>query len=202
MFTFGALAATKNSSQSEILGLLAANTQQSSSDLRASLKNSIELTAGYQFGFSSMGIIVSSYLSSDASANFEYLSLSERYSATDENLEKKGEVKPSGHALSLNYRKFYSNTFYAQYGMYYRSQSGFSSIQYRNNGWAERDSASIEDIGMSLRIGNQWQWKKINIGFDWISINQTLTDISESKNSKKYTSNPISLLNLHFGVGF
>lgn len=82
-----------------------------------------------------------------------------------------------GTTVELSYKQFEGNTFYFEPSLFYRTFTGadwYSSLTGTRNGEVE-----AEDLGIGFKIGNQWQWKNLTVGCDWIGIGKRIAILSE-----------------------
>lgn len=87
-------------------------------------------------------------------------------------------------SLTLGYRYFTGNSFNIMPAIYYRR----SNTEYFRTGiftnTRQRSTLIYEDVGVGLRIGNEWQWENFTLGADWFGLNAKVIQI----NKEKYTS--------------
>ena len=190
------------------------NFQQSivrnSADARKNKKFSVDLSLiGVQFNTSSYGIEGSYFLDSDTVISVEAILLS-NYGITPKNTEGQDlnnsisdetdnlwQENGEGYAIGVNFKRFLTNTLYLKGGGYYRNQKIVSSTASIGGVLIESESdfGEVNDLGASLSVGNQWQWKNFTIGADWIGFNQSLL-ILEQNSSNDFSTSDISSLNL------
>ncbi len=80
-------------------------------------------------------------------------------------------------SYAFGYKRFLGNSFNIQPTVYYRR----SSTDFVTMGTIEgagTPNLIYEDIGIGIRIGNEWQWDNFVIGFDWFGINKTIHKIN------------------------
>lgn len=114
-----------------------------------------------------------------------------------------------GSALSLSARKFFGKSFYIRPSGYYRNQDHVNKTESKvspsgSNEWIviRKETGRIEDIGVGLAIGNQWNWKYLSIGCDWVGVNRSLNIISQRGELESEDINTINLLNLYVSTSF
>lgn len=74
------------------------------------------------------------------------------------------------HLLTAGYKQFFSNSFYAEAGGFLRrvSQVAVNEISYSSReGVAD---FTMDSVGFTLAVGNQWQWPTFTLGCDWIGM--------------------------------
>lgn len=79
--------------------------------------------------------------------------------------------------FTLQYKHFTGNSFYVapevHYLNYFEDDDTPSLLDY--------EKEKFTGIGAGIRIGNQWQWKYLTLGFDWIGINHVLAHWSKKE---------------------
>lgn len=107
-----------------------------------------------------------------------------------------------GYALNVGVKSFNGNSFYFEPSVYYRKQKVVQETTTVNSVLISSKSGDITDIGVSIRIGNQWQWDSFTIGCDWIGLTQSLSDLDSNGNLDSDEYGSLSLLNLYLGASF
>ena len=206
------LAAQTNTSNVQIQK--ANNITKDSEDNREDKK--LMLTAeilGVSSGTSSQALEAAYYINSDLLANVRFTNLqkglnntdsedSSYYGPGDKAADELWDEAGGGYILSAGIKKFVGNSFYVKPEAYYRKQKYVAQTV---NDYSELLSAragEYTDIGLSVKIGNQWQWESFTIGCDWIGLNQTVSTIEESGNLKDSDIPTLSALNFYMGASF
>ncbi len=97
----------------------------------------------------------------------QYAVLTARYS---ERHDYTGDTGRKGlTAVKVGYKKFSGNSFFYQPSVYFRKASHITTVHYK-----------YEDMGLGLRIGNEWQWENFTLGIDWLGINHHIVKLDES----------------------
>lgn len=113
-----------------------------------------------------------------------------------------------GTAISLSYKKFNGNSFYFEGYVYYRNIKTIDKISIISFGGSTTETregeADYEDLGVGLKIGNQWQWDNFTLGCDWIGVAKRVATLSyDGEKSDFYNSNSnTTLLNFYLGYSF
>jgi hypothetical protein len=108
--------------------------------------------------------------------------------------EESYDAKTTQTNLSAEFRQFVSNSFYLAGDINYLR---YDHIDYD---FPEDLNEAYRGIGAGFRIGNQWFWKNITVGVDWIGIGQKI--IHFRKEGDPFKGANATLLNLHVGVSF
>lgn len=105
---------------------------------------------------------------------------------------------------------FSGNSFYTKLGAFYRKGDYRPSSYYYPYDGSEY--IPYYEYGVKLSIGNQWQWKSLTIGSDWIGIDRNIKSNrydfnanTERSSRNKDTSNneiKVNLLSLYIGASF
>jgi hypothetical protein len=123
---------------------------------------------------------------------------SDNDTAADETWKRDG----LGHVFSVGLKKFESNSFYYKPEIYTRTQEFVHSTSSSSSVLLSKETAFINDVGVSFKIGNQWQWENFTLGCDWIGITRSMTASKISSNIYSYEKNSTTLLNLYMGASF
>ncbi len=112
-----------------------------------------------------------------------------------------------GTAVQATYKRFTTNSFYVEGGVFYRKQDVVSKTvevfdQLNTYYLVDSETGTIEDIGALFSIGNQWQWENFALGVDWIGVNKSLTTIKEEGTVDDRYLTTMSLLNVNLGYTF
>lgn len=68
-------------------------------------------------------------------------------------------------SIGVNYKHFLGNSFYLNPKIFYLNWSN------PREGFPE---SNLTTLGAGLVLGNQWQWERFTLGFDWLSLNKNL----------------------------
>jgi hypothetical protein len=161
---------------------------------------------GLNFSTSALSAEASYFLNPTTTLGLQYSSLmnTSRDDTNSDQEAKLWEDDGVGSAITINAKKFLSNSFYAKAGLYYRTQKSVERTLTRNGVLEEAEYGEYEDIGLSVSIGNQWQFKNFTLGADWIGISNSLS-ILDQEGTKKYTTadlKSLSALNFYVGASF
>ena len=107
-----------------------------------------------------------------------------------------------GSAVKLNFKKFLSNSFYINPGLYYRSQEFITLKSMNSNGDYNYAKEEHNDVGFDFRIGNQWQWDNFTMGCDWVGINSPIYTLNDVKRFRNDRNSSLSVLNFYVGMAF
>lgn len=85
---------------------------------------------------------------------------------------KYSEAAQKLRAVTLGYRSFLSNSFNVMPSLYYRRNT--ASFNKTPTLFSPGNGKLIyEDVGVGIRIGNEWQWEHFTLGCDWLGANYT-----------------------------
>ena len=112
----------------------------------------------------------------------------------------------NGMALTVSHKQFTGSTFYYEAGAYYRDQKLVIKTEevrtaYEKWSLTEKDTAEIQDLGVSFTVGNQWHWENLTVGCDWLGLSRSLYKISEKGDASEYYT-AVNLLNFNIGYTF
>lgn len=164
-----------------------------------------------EFGTTSAAVEGGMYLDSDTILSVKYTQLLNASSTTVSGFDtnKSEESKElwdkagKGFAFSVEYKKFVSRTFYVKPSLYYRSQYIVQSTRDSLGVLTKKKAGSTYDSGLSLKIGNQWQWEKFTLGCDWAGVSQQIVEFEGTGNlSDGDVKTNLSLLNFYVGASF
>ncbi len=129
-------------------------------------------------------------------------------------LDEPESISLEGNAISVNYKKFFSNSFYGLFGLEYSEiRSRFDAGGFLGLG----ETYSIRDISrtaLDLRAGNQWQWSHFTMGVDWIGLLIPIHTSKTEQNTQLYRNEKLlkhldqleefdfSLFRFYLGVNF
>lgn len=154
------------------------------------------------------------HLNRDLQITFQYSHLESGIATYDEGKYSDNELdvwkrNGKGTSLSAGAKKFYGNSFYAKAEGYYRNQDHINKTGSKvkpgtKNEWVVvyKETGRIEDIGISLKVGNQWQWQDFTVGVDWIGLNRSITTISKRGTIEDDDMNSLNLANIYLGASF
>lgn len=98
--------------------------------------------------------------------------------------------------VGLQYKHFTGNSFYLAPELFY--------INYTENddtpSFFDRKDERITALGLSFKIGNQWQWKHFTVGCDWVGLGRTLIHFNRTDDFLSDLS--FTLLNVYVGWSF
>ncbi|MBY0412546.1 MAG: hypothetical protein K2Q18_00200, partial [Bdellovibrionales bacterium] len=108
-------------------------------------------------------------------------------------------------AVTLGVRHFFNNSFNIMPTVYYRrsTKEGDYSIFSGTHG-----KLTYEDVGIGVRIGNEWQWQNFTLGCDWVGVGRTAIKINDQKtggswddfdSDREYT---VTLASFYLGFSF
>ncbi len=102
--------------------------------------------------------------------------------------------------VAIQYKHYFENSFYVAGEIFYLNTredvNYFWESVFRKNG----DYADYKSLGAGIRIGNQWTWKHVTLGCDWIGYGRRIGTFQ--KDTPKLNMNTFTLLNVIFGVSF
>jgi len=178
--------------------LLSAQKQLANPSLYNRRHKNVTLTAGAGFNYSeeSVSLKVGFFLSDNQVLSLAYHDLDE-----DDNYRYDNE---KGFAVELAFKQFSGNSFYVQPFAFYRKHSEEDSLFLFSS---DKRFHEIEDAGLGVKIGNQWQWDNLTVGCDWFGVGRRVVTIDETgdKNVIFSSSNDrthYTLLNVYMGVSF
>ena len=131
----------------------------------------------------------------------EGISTSENESLS--NLDELREKHGRGNVVSIGLKHFVSNSFYVKPEIYSRNQEFvYNALVFSDGSVAALEDGSIEDFGIHIKIGNQWQWENFTLGCDWVGFRQSInsTRFGRVKNTER--SGLSSLVNFYLGATF
>jgi hypothetical protein len=102
-------------------------------------------------------------------------------------------------SVAVQYKHYFENTFYLAAEMFY-----LNTREDVNGVWGtifnQQDYADYTSLGAGVRIGNQWTWKHVTLGCDWIGYGRRIGTFQ--KDTPKLNTNTFTLLNVIVGVSF
>lgn len=108
------------------------------------------------------------------------------------------DTKESLNAFSFSVRKYLGNSFYISPDIYFRDYARYpdhSSLR----------SYTLKDIGAGLSIGNQWYWKYLTFGIEWLGVRHSvylLDQWGEEPSGISGRKFSFTLLGLSLGASF
>lgn len=113
-------------------------------------------------------------------------------------------------AVTLGIRHFFGNSFNVTPTIYYRRNTSTSYDKKSTyNFFSSADDLKFEDVGVGIRLGNEWQWDHLAIGCDWFGLNRTVVLIHDERQNpgildsislkRKLT---LTLLSFYIGLSF
>ncbi|MBT4793049.1 MAG: hypothetical protein HON90_15860 [Halobacteriovoraceae bacterium] len=160
---------------------------------------------GSSFSASSSAIELGYHLNTNTILSAQYTKLVSNSSGWNDNeAEKDIWLRDGrGHAISIGAKQFVSNSFYFKPEIYSRSQEkvhSFTRSYYGDDRYISNiKDGYIEDVGVSFKIGNQWQWDNFTLGCDWIGITKSVSAIKQTGKIDQEDINSFSVLNFYLG---
>lgn len=208
------LAAQTNTSNIQVQK--AQKTTQDSEDNR---KDKQLMVTAELFGVSSattsQSLEAAYYINSDLLANIRFTNLQKGLNNTGDDSDSYWEGSPgekeadelwdeagAGYILSAGAKKFFGNSFYVKPEAYYRKQKLVTETKHTYSRLTSSRAGDYTDVGLSLKIGNQWQWENFTIGCDWIGMSQTVSMIQENGNLEGSDIPTLTALNFYMGASF
>jgi hypothetical protein len=101
--------------------------------------------------------------------------------------------------VAIQYKHYLGNSFYLAGEVFYlNTREDVYGV------WGsilnQHDYADYKSLGAGIRIGNQWTWKHVTLGCDWIGYGRRFGTFQ--KDTPKLSMNTFTLLNVIFGVSF
>ena len=164
---------------------------------------------GSSFGASTTSLEIGKHLKTNTILSIQFSSLSnENLEDLDENdkeyhFNEARERDGYGKYVSVGIKQFTSNSFYYKPEIYARSQELVHDKKVLIGDKYYHDTeekGTIEDVGISFKIGNQWQWENFTLGCDWIGLTRTLA--MTKKTGKVYSNNKNSATAMNFYIGY
>lgn len=161
---------------------------------------------------STSALEIGKYLDENSLATIKFTSLTGLAASIENDESSEGDKlwdeHLSGYAVSAGYKRFSGNSFYIHPEVYYRQQKyvGNTTESYNSttDTWTLTDSETgdFSDLGVSFRIGNQWQWKNFTLGCDWVGLSRSIMNTVNGEVDTIVFGNNISLLNVYLGASF
>ncbi len=110
-------------------------------------------------------------------------------------------VKDSENSVNLGLKIFQGNSFYIKPSVGYLKYSEVDTISFIIGQVLQvtTDANQLSAVTGSLAIGNQWQWKNLSIGVEWVGVTHTLATLDYENDPKKTF---LTALQLSFGANF
>lgn len=127
---------------------------------------------GYEHSFMGAGFKLGYYFNSDSIVEISWFDGSE----IEEERKSIYDDIETVYIYSIGIKVFTGNSLYLKPGLFYgtyRSDYQFNFFD------LEKNSYQRKDIGGSIAIGNQWQWKRLTFGIEWLGINSSLYNLNE-----------------------
>lgn len=165
---------------------------------------------GFEFGTISSSLELGKFISDDGILTLKYSDLQadpSYWSFYNEEEEKIADENDKGYAITFGIKQFVSNSFYIKPQVYYRNQKKIYDVYSDYNADTDSyeitnvDGGTVNDLGFSFRIGNQWQWRHFTMGCDWFGFANSLSKFENDDISSSERLN-LSLLNVYFGASF
>jgi hypothetical protein len=173
-------------------------------DHREDKKFQILARMGIDYTETGVGLGLGYFLSRQHLIELSYFSSDEDYESDSSYSDRVEELR----VISLGSKIFSGNSFYMSPAIFY---SDYEYSYTCNDCFIFSDrSFKRSDLGISFRIGNQWQWDNFTLGCDWIGIQYGVENINKSgrrgglipdvRDNETWIS--ATLLNLSMGVSF
>lgn len=107
------------------------------------------------------------------------------------------EEEDTQTVFGLEYKYFTGNSFYLAPEIYY--------LNYSENDKTptlfDNENETVKTVGLSFKIGNQWQWSNFTMGVDWIGIGRNLFFFQRTDDllTHNFTA---TFLNAYIGISF
>ncbi|MGZ3790443.1 MAG: hypothetical protein ACXVLQ_18060 [Bacteriovorax sp.] len=144
-------------------------------DNRQNKKYQLSVGVGNEYSMAAFTFSAGYFIDPSQVITFRYSEINQdqEYEAVSNELHKM-------KAYTLGYKKFLGNSFNVQPTLYYRR----SSTDFVHEGTVKSvgtPNLVYDDMGVGVRIGNEWQWDKFVMGVDWIGMNETIHKINSQK---------------------
>ena len=95
---------------------------------------------------------------------------------------KVGDFEASKTVIETKAKWFFANSFYVDGGLTYEAWKAKYPVLASSTGFAtETLDGSVNNIGASVHIGNQWQWTGFTLGCDWLGYFASLSTSASFK---------------------
>jgi hypothetical protein len=82
---------------------------------------------------------------------------------------KLGEFEANKKIIEVKAKKFFGNSFYVDGGIGYETWEVSYPVAVDSGSYDTRQlSGNVQNTGVELHIGNQWQWDGFTLGCDWV----------------------------------
>lgn len=98
-------------------------------------------------------------------------------------------------ALLAGMKLFSGNSFYVRPEAYYRDFQETVSPELFSSETRQR---KVQDIGISISIGNEWQWENFTLGCDWIGAAYQVATLKDNGERDWLYSDDLEILQLSF----
>lgn len=158
------------------------STSEDLSSSSMSLRSGKKIGGSFGFGVRTTSSIegklcFSYFLHTNSVLDINYLSLSGKIMEQDDDKydpkyyeDVYTELK--GYAIGVNYKRFFSNSFYGAIGLDYTKLQGKFVIAGNNILPIDLKTNLGHYVALKfdVRIGNQWQWENFTLGADWVGM--------------------------------
>lgn len=97
---------------------------------------------------------------------------------------KLGDFEANKKIIEIKAKKFFGNSFYIDGGLGYETWDVSYSVIADTGSDTRNLSGSVQNTGIAMHLGNQWQWDGFTMGCDWVgyfmSLNTATSFSSES----------------------
>ena len=177
------------------------NTSEVTSVDKDSQSNRKDLKYSIQYGIGAILLRSSGILEANYLIN-EKKSISLRYAKSDSDRYDVDDEKQI--ALLAGMKLFSGNSFYVRPEVYYRDLQETVRPELFSS---ETRKRNVQDIGISINIGNEWQWENFTIACDWIGAAYQVKQLKDNgERDWLYIDDlevlQVSGLNLRLGYSF
>ncbi|MAF91433.1 MAG: hypothetical protein CL674_09180 [Bdellovibrionaceae bacterium] len=164
---------------------------------------------GFNYNSYSAGLTGSLFVSPRFQLSLSALNLTTIFDWGREDDESGEYVKVSddreGEAYELTAKVFLGNSFYISPFLFKRRLA----VRERDGSWLFGGSGDvvregeINDSGIGLKIGNQWQWNKFTLGCNWFSISESIFSSKQTGDlAYEYETTQVGLTEFYLGMSF
>jgi hypothetical protein len=177
-------------------------TNESSLELRKDKRFEISVGGALEHQTTSSAVHLSYSMNSDLRAYIKYSKLIDRdtrfadtqFSGFSASQKEAMKVADSGRSFEIGLQSFLGNSFFVRAGLYDRFQYVYER--------ASETGGNLKDIGFSLSVGNQWNFKNLVLGADWIGVDVAHYKKSESLDKEMIDKNTNHFSLLHVFIGY
>ncbi len=112
------------------------------------------------------------------------------------------EEAGGGYMISAGVKHFVGNSFYYKPEVFYRKQRLVTETTNNSARLISATAGDYTDIGLSIKIGNQWQWENYTLGCDWVGLNQTASVVDINGTLERDDLPTFTALNFYMGASF